>query len=99
MKTTIAKKMLEAILYDNDMVNRSAPLNEAKFKYWVERVSQDLEAPVKELGVSFFTDEWIDDFCCGDECFIQEAVGKHSCLVNVNTDLNMFFENYEEDET
>lgn len=86
--------MLEAILYDNDMVNREEPLDEAKLKPWTDKTAKALETPVSELGEDFFTEEWIDSFCCGDSTFIENEIKEHHCLGELSDLLNEFFEEY-----
>lgn len=94
MKETIARQMLESIMYDNDMVNREEPLDESRLQPWVDKVAACLEAPIAELGESFFTDDWIESFCCGDADDQTVQIDLHPCLKELSETLDLFFEEY-----
>lgn len=94
MKETIARRMLESIMYDCDMVNREEPLDESRLQPWVDKVAACLEAPIAELGESFFTDDWIESFCCGADDALTVQIDLHPCLKELSETLNLFFEEY-----
>lgn len=93
----IAVRMLNTILYSNDMVKE--PKNEQAFDYWKGIVSDALIAPVVELGEDFFTDVWIENFCDGDSDFINSEVEEYPILEELMEALNDFFEEYDNFET
>ena len=90
----IARDMLEAIIYDNDMANREEPIEGSRIAPWLERVVNALKKPVRELGLNYFTGEWIEEFCCGENSFIDDEVKAHPCLGELNDVLNDFFDEY-----
>lgn len=94
MKETIARQMLESIMYDNDMVNREEALDESRLQPWIDTVSACLNAPIAELGESFFTDEWIESFCCGEIDYQTTQIEMHPCLQELSEVLDLFFEEY-----
>ena len=92
----IAKKMIDAILYDNDIVNRTHPfVEEIHYGAWLINITQALIAPVMQLGKEFFTDEFIDMFSIGDGDEMEAAVAEHPVLSYVNELLNQYFDNVE----
>lgn len=92
----IAKKMIDAILYDNDIVNRMHPfVEEIHYGAWLINITQALIAPVMQLGKEFFTDEFIDMFAVGDDDEMKAAVVEYPILSYVNELLNQYFDNVE----
>ena len=91
----IALKMLNVIIYSNDMVNREEALNEAAYDHWKKIVAATLEKPILELGLAYFTDEWIEMFCDGDSDFVNNEVEEYPVLKELNSALSDFFEEYD----
>lgn len=92
---TIARNMLDAILYDNDMVNRENPLDEDKLRPWVIETYNALTIPFRKLGKDFFTEDWIDEFCCGDDDFMMSQIAENPSLFRLHCILNDFFDYYD----
>ena len=89
----LAKKFLDAIIYDNDYVNRWNPLDEEKhYGLWIDEVGRGLKRPIQELGAEFFTDEMIDTLSIGDYDEMMAIIGEHPCLRYLNELLNKYDE-------
>lgn len=93
-KWAIARKMLLAVMTDNDMVSREEPLDEKALEPWIKKTEDALTKPFGQMGEGYFSDKWIDDFCTGDEDFQEAEIKRHKSLEEVFNVLNDFFENY-----
>lgn len=83
----IADKMLDAIIYDNDI-----RLPDGDYYVWREKLVKLLWPAYDRLGEVFFTDELIDDFCIGEDTEMQKIVDEYPVLKPVHNLLNEFFE-------
>jgi len=88
----LAKKFLDEILYDNDFVTRWTPFHEKMYGDWVPKVDKVLEKIVPELGIEFFTEDFIQMFCDGMSDDIEDAIERHGCLAELHKVLNDYFE-------
>ena len=87
MITDIADKMLDAIIYDNDI-----RLQDGDYDVWREKLVKLLWPAYDRLGEVFFTDELIDDFCIGEDSDMERIVNENPVLRPVHNLLNEFFE-------
>lgn len=83
----IADKMLDAIIYDNDI-----RLPDGDYYVWRENLVRLLGSAYDKLGEDFFTDELIDDFCIGEDSDMERIVNENPVLRPVHDLLNEFFE-------
>lgn len=83
----IADKMLDAIIYDNDI-----RLQDGDYYVWREKLVKLLLPAYEQLGEGFFTDELIDDFCIGEDTDMQRIVDDNPVLRPAHDLLNEFFE-------
>lgn len=89
----IAKKMMDALIYDNDFVNRWNPFNEeVHYGEWTEKISKVLEPAIEELGEDFFTEDNIDLLTIGDFDLMQAQIDHNPILEPLNEVLNQYFE-------
>ena len=87
MITDIANKMIDAIIYDNDI-----RLPDGDYYVWREKLVKVLQEAYDTLGEDFFTDELIDDFCIGEDTEMKRIVDENPVLKPVHDFLNVFFE-------
>lgn len=93
MKSTdIVKKMMDALIYDNDIVNRWNPFDE-KIHYgeWTEKIGKVLEPAIEELGEDFFTEDNIDLLTIGDYDLMYALIEHRPVLKPLNEVLNQYF--------
>lgn len=83
----IADKMLDTIIYDNDI-----RLPDGDYYVWREKLVRLLGPAYDKLGEDFFTDELIDDFCIGEDSDMERIVNENPVLRPVHDLLNEFFE-------
>ena len=90
-KTEIAKKFLDAIIYDNDFVNRWTPFDEAKhYDEWVKKVEDAISFP--DGDEEFWTDDNIDLMAIGDYDLILQLIEKFPELESLDKILNDYME-------
>jgi hypothetical protein len=88
----IARKMMKSIQYDNGAVTRFTP--EIYPQKWVTEIRIAVMRMVllnSELEFESFTDEIIDDICCGEEGETQEKYGKLLGYDKLSVVLNDYF--------
>ena len=89
MNTELAKKFLDGILYGEGYIDRWHPFNEdIHYGDWVGKFEKELDKIVPEVGIDYFTEDFIDMFTDGDYDDMMEACDEHSCLSTLNQMLN-----------
>lgn len=93
MNTELAKKFLDGIIYSGGWIDRWHPFSEeVHYGDWVEKFEKELDKIVPELGIDFFTDDFIDMFTDGDEYEMMEAIKVNPCLATLNQMLNDYYD-------
>ena len=89
----LAKEFLNGIIYSGGWIDWMHPFNE-KVHYgdWVEKFEKELNKIVPELGMDFFTKDFIDLFCDGDYDEMMENCEKYSCLKSLDKMLNDYYD-------
>lgn len=87
MIVDIADKMLDAIIYDNDI-----RLPDGDYDVWREKLTRLLWPAYDRLGEVFFTNELIADFCMGEYTEMNKIIEEYPVLRPVHDLLNEFFE-------
>ena len=91
-ETKLAKKFMDAILYDNDFINRYSPFNEyVHYGKYTKKIAKALVEPIKRLGVEFFTDEMINILSIGEETEANEIIDENG-LVDLHTVINEYYD-------
>ena len=89
----LTRKFLDEILYANGYINRVEKFSVKKhWGNWIEKIDPIVKKAVDELGVDFFTDDFISMFCNGDYDDIQNIIKEHPCLNELNELLNDYFD-------
>lgn len=88
----LAKKFMDAILYDNDFVNRYSPFNEyVHYGEYTDKIAETLVEPLKRLGESFFDDDTIEIISVGEESEMNTIVAKNG-LNDLHETLNEYYD-------
>ena len=91
-ETKLAKKFMDAILYDNDFVNRYSPFNEyVHYGNHTKKIAKTLVEPIKRLGIEFFTDEIIETLSVGEESEMSNIIEQND-LHKLNEALTHYYD-------
>ena len=93
MERELAKKFMDGVLYGCGFIDRLHPFNEEiHYGDWTEKFEKELNKIVPELGVDFFTDDFIDMFTDGDEDVMKNSIDEHPCLETLNQMINDYYD-------
>jgi hypothetical protein len=91
LKKWVARKLMDALIYDNDFVNRFTPFDESKhYGNWVEKIAEKVCFP--DNNMEYFTDEAIDKFAIGDYDEKEETIKKYPELRELDKVLNEYYD-------
>lgn len=91
LKRSIAKKLIDILIYDNDFVNRETSLDESKhYGNWIEKVAEKVCFPNNDLD--FYTEDRMELFAVGEFFDKEDMIKEHPELRELDTILNEYFD-------
>jgi len=91
LRENIAKKLVDALIYDNDYVNRWTPFDESKhYGGWIEKIAEKVSLPL--ANQKYFTDEAIDTFAVGDFSEKEDMIKEHPELRELDKVLDEYYD-------
>lgn len=96
-KKELAKKFLDALIYDNDFVNIWTPFDESRhYGDWVDKVAESITYP--EGDKEWWNNEdRIDIFAIGDYDEKEDIIKKYPKLRELDEALNGYYDYLEEE--